>query len=265
MAYETPYIDQWLKTATKGNVVSKAAWFQDRLQFRCTKCDMSLTTSTDAVKADGTVDYGLQEFVKIHSHVGGHNDPKHGEPGHSFQQAGSIPMTADFKKIDLKPEKEQAIKAKLDAYNTMMEKALDDKALALKIKQLQEGDKGKSVNTGLGKIINVDDPKKEFDKLPAFKPLPMKGGEVMHPFEIGDIYNDPQPYDDNGGPWNPATDVDAELAKTKAIENILKIKEMQNALQKAQQIEQHRGTTIQTQPAKVKDKVLTQPTGRKFR
>jgi hypothetical protein len=223
MAYETPYIDQWLKTTTKGNVVSKTAWLQGRLQFRCTKCDMSLTTSTDAVRADGTVDYGLQKFVKIHSHVG-HNDPKHGEPGHSFQQAGSIPMTADFKKIDLKPEKEQVIKAKLDAYNTVMEKALDDKALALKIKQLQ-----------VGKIINVDDPKNGFDKLPAFKPFPMKGVMYPYPFEMGDIYNDPQPYDDNGGPW------------------------------KAQQLEQHRGTTIQTQPAKVKDKVLTQPTGRKFR
>jgi hypothetical protein len=72
MAFETSYINQWLLTATKGKVTAETSWFQDRLKFSCHDCGLTLTTSTDAVKADGTVDYGLQEFVKLHAHVGGH-------------------------------------------------------------------------------------------------------------------------------------------------------------------------------------------------
>jgi hypothetical protein len=117
----------------------------------------------------------------------------------------------------------------------MMEKALDNQALAAKIAELQSSDKEQA--------------KLNYDKLPAFKPLPMKGGEMTHGF------------DGNGGPWNPKTDVDAELAKTKAVENILKIK----MLQQAKLLEHHQGKTVQTVTPAKKDKVLEQPVGRKFR
>jgi hypothetical protein len=274
------YVTQWLETATKGRVYCVKAMFQNRLQFVCSTCDQSLTTTTDAVKSDGTVDYGLQEFVKIHAHEGGHKDatiintptgqlkhvvdPNTGEmklvPIDYELHKGGIPMTAIFKKIDLKPEKEQQIKAKIDAYNQMMEKALDDKALAAKIAKLQSSDKEKA--------------KENYDKLPAFNPLPMKGGGMIHPFNAGDILNDtsmdsiePLEMDGNGGPWNPKTDVDAELAKTKAVENILKIKLLQQAIkdQQAKPLGQHQGTTTQTVTPAKKDKVLEQPVGRKFR
>jgi hypothetical protein len=275
-----PYITQWLQTATGKNVICQKAMLQDRLMFTCARCGQSLTTTTSAVKTDGTVDYGLQEFVKIHAHKGGHKDatiintptgqlkqvvdPNTGEmklvPIDYELHKGGIPMTADFKKIDLKPEKEQQIKAKIDAYNQMMEKALDDKALAAKIAELQSSDKEKA--------------KENYDKLPAFKPLPMKGGGMIHPFNAGDILNDnsmdsiePLEMDGNGGPWNPKTDVDAELAKTKAVENILKIKVLQQAIkdQQAKLLGQHQGTTTQTVTPAKKDKVLEQPVGRKFR
>jgi transcription elongation factor Elf1 len=150
-----PYITQWIQTATGGNVICRKAVLQDRLMFTCAICGQSLTTTTSAVKTDGTVDYegdiqgvgtyGLQEFVKIHAHKGGHKDatiintptgqlkqvvdPNTGEmklvPIDYELHKGGIPMTADFKKIDLKPEKEQQIKAKIDAYNQMKDKVLE--------------------------------------------------------------------------------------------------------------------------------------------
>ena len=244
MAYETPYTDQWLKVATNGNVVCKAAWYQNRVQFSCLRCDQSLTTTTDAVKSDDTVDYSLQEFVKIHAHTGGHVsgttiktatcnlkqvvNPNTGEmelvPVDYKLHAGGIPMTVDFKKIDLMPEKGLAIKKNLKAYNETMDKALDE-TLAAKIAELRAEDKDKALLTvSPGKIINVN--KLEYESYV------------------------------NGG----ATD--AELVKAKAIENVLKITELQKT-QKAEQIEQHQRITVR-QP-KPKDKVLTQPTGRKFR
>ena len=273
MSYDPgPYITQWLQTATGKNVICQKAMLQDRLMFTCARCGQSLTTTTSAVKTDGTVDYGLQEFVKIHAHKGGHKDatiintptgqlkqvvdPNTGEmklvPIDYELHKGGIPVTADFKKIDLKPEKEQQIKAKIDAYNQMMEKALDDKALAAKIAELQYSDKEKA--------------KENYDKLPAFKPLPMKGGGMIHPFKVGWLGRAGVPAD-NGGPWNPETDVDAELAKTKAVENILKIRVLQQAIkdQQAKLLGQHQGTTTPTVTPAKKDKVLEQPVGRKFR
>jgi hypothetical protein len=227
------YITQWLKTATKGNVVSHKAFLANRLQFICHVCMQSLTTATDAVKSDGTVDYSLQEFVKIHAHTGGHKD--------EIKYVGGLPdplptaVTANFKKIDDKPENEAKIKAKLAEYAA----SLDDAALAKKIAELQAGDKYKSK--------------------PSFKLLPMKSGGMIQPFDVGD------PWDSNGGPWTKAGDADAELAKAKAVENVLKLKILQDQIKAAQQakIVQHVGTT-QTTPTK-KDKVLTQPVGRKFR
>lgn len=221
------YVTQWLQTATKGNVIAHEALFANRLQFFCHVCQQSLTTTTDAVKSDGTVDYSLQEFVKIHAHTGGHKD--------EINAAGDkvYPLTADFKKIDDKPENEAKIKAKLAEYAA----SLNDAALAKKIAELQASDKGKSK--------------------PSFKPLPMESGGMIHSFDMSD------PWDSNGGPWTKAGDADAELAKTKAIENALKLKILAAQIKAAQQAEitQHVGAA----KTPTKDKVLTQPVGRKFR
>jgi hypothetical protein len=131
------YVTQWLKTATKDRVYCVKAMFQNRLQFVCGTCEQSLTTTTDAVKSDGTVDYSLQEFVKIHAHKGGHNDPVDLEKSEGYGKV--IPLTADFKtvKIDDKPEIAAKIKANMDAFNEQMAKTLDDKVLAAKIAKLQ--------------------------------------------------------------------------------------------------------------------------------
>ena len=97
------YITQWLDTATNGRVSCVKSSLVNRLHFVCRTCYYSLTTNTDAVKNDGTVDYGLQEFVKIHAHTGGHNDPAQLEKSEGYGKA--IPMTADFKTIPAKKDK----------------------------------------------------------------------------------------------------------------------------------------------------------------
>jgi hypothetical protein len=131
------YITKWLEVATGKNVTCQKARLQDRLMFGCMRCGQSLTTKTDAVKTDGTVDYSLQEFVKIHAHKGGHNDPVDLEKSEGYGKV--IPLTADFKtvKIDDKPEIAAKIKANMDAFNEQMAKTLDDKVLAAKIAKLQ--------------------------------------------------------------------------------------------------------------------------------
>src|SRR5713226_1273145 len=66
-----PYFDQLLKTATKGNVVAVYAIHQSRMRLECSVCESQLTVS----EPEGTeLDYGVQEFIKIHAHVGGHKD-----------------------------------------------------------------------------------------------------------------------------------------------------------------------------------------------
>jgi hypothetical protein len=87
------YVEQWLKIATKGNVVSHRALYQDRIQFKCLTCEQTLTVTTDAIQMDGTVAYCLQQFINIHAHVGGH------EPKPWDGSGDSIPMTVDFKKL----------------------------------------------------------------------------------------------------------------------------------------------------------------------
>lgn len=223
------YVAQWLKTATQGKVLCHKAMFADRYQFVCQVCQQSLTTPTTAVKVDGTVDYSLQEFVKIHAHTGGHNNPIELEKYDGYGKV--IPLTADFKKIDDKPENEEKIKAKMAEYVASLN--LDDDALAEKIAALQTWE----AKSPIGKI------------------LPVKSLGAIHSFNA----------DNNAGPWNEQADVDAQIAKTKAIENVLKLKLWKAQLAQKKQIEDQIQRIQGPVGTTVKDKVLTQPVGRKFR
>ena len=69
------YMTAWLKAATKGNVIhfaDSAYCFDDRLKLYCRVCKQQL----DAPRPENsfTIDYGIQQFVKLHAHVGGHED-----------------------------------------------------------------------------------------------------------------------------------------------------------------------------------------------
>lgn len=84
------YIEQWLKTATKGNVTVEYSLNVARMRLHCNKCDITLTVREPE---DECYDYSTQEFVKIHAHTGGHNNP----PIKVALQP--VPLTADFKPV----------------------------------------------------------------------------------------------------------------------------------------------------------------------
>lgn len=68
------YLDQWLKTATGVNVEYSESLLFNRVKFKCIICKSSLTIDAEAFvnKWGSVIPYDLQEYVKIHSHVGNH-------------------------------------------------------------------------------------------------------------------------------------------------------------------------------------------------
>lgn len=66
------YMEQWLKTATKGNVRFTMAFLTNRMHLHCDVCNVGLTCEKP-VDAN-TIDYAVQEYVKLHAHTGGHGD-----------------------------------------------------------------------------------------------------------------------------------------------------------------------------------------------
>ena len=97
------YLEQWVETATKGKVEIEWAWFAKRMMLACTVCKQTLTAP---IPEDvNTLDYSVQEFVKIHSHSGAHHS---GCSCVSCTSTTAFPketwtaVTADFKKIEAK-------------------------------------------------------------------------------------------------------------------------------------------------------------------
>jgi hypothetical protein len=65
------YLEQWVETATKGKVEIEWASFVKRMMLACTVCKQTLIAP---IPEDvNTLDYSVQEFVKIHSHSGAHH------------------------------------------------------------------------------------------------------------------------------------------------------------------------------------------------
>ncbi len=98
------YLEQYIKTATKGNVEVTYALHVSRLRLNCKVCQEQLT-APDLVETE--VSYSIQEFVKIHAHTGGHKDAP---VGHVVGQGGECwcgekhadyvkPVTFDFKPV----------------------------------------------------------------------------------------------------------------------------------------------------------------------
>ena len=87
------YLEQLLKTATGGNVTVAYALHVARMQLSCRICGMTLTAPEPEGSSD--LDYGVQEFIKLHAHAGGHGD----KPSQYLVWKGgkSVPLTCDFK------------------------------------------------------------------------------------------------------------------------------------------------------------------------
>ncbi len=62
------YMEQWLKTATKGNVRFTMAFLTNRMHLHCDVCNVGLTCEKP-IDAN-TIDYAVQEYVKLHAHTG---------------------------------------------------------------------------------------------------------------------------------------------------------------------------------------------------
>lgn len=109
------YLNQWVKTATDDKVSIDYAWFQPRMTLVCGECDQQLTAPLP--KDSTTIDFSVQEFVKIHAHKGDPVDTKciHNKTvtftvgddlwykctkcNHQWKSLLGTPVTADFKKV----------------------------------------------------------------------------------------------------------------------------------------------------------------------
>jgi len=249
------YLEQWLETATKGNVEVTYALHVARMRLVCKVCEEQLT----APEPLGTeVSYSVQEFVKIHAHVGGHVSAP---VGHVVGEGGQCwcgethakvkAVTADFKPvtggfgfvplppsatkvlkdigmgdIDLKSSAAAVITSQMKAYGKELAEKMTDKALAAKIAALQQTDYAGELAKGLAE---------------------MKAKGLMTPEQVGVQQEN-------------IADKKAEL---QALQNILTLKAMEKKRQQLLGAISGEHPTI-TVVAK-KDKPLKIATGRKFR
>ena len=97
------YLDQWLSIAGNGNLEYQCAAVADRVMFICTLCEGQYTVPSGGLDAS-TVDYGVQEFVRLHRH-----DGKWGDVVSPVTQTSTVaplpltpivaPLTLDFKPV----------------------------------------------------------------------------------------------------------------------------------------------------------------------
>lgn len=188
----TTYLKQYLQTASDGNVSYECALLERRLKFICSKC--GATQACDAPE-DTTLDYVVQEFVKLHSHRPGHeslfakqqaakqvaiaqetcNHSSTAQTGVNSgvvicmrcQKTWPVASKVPFKPIDPSgkavidkdPLKQQQIQDAVEKYKTSMEQKLIEQEA--KIKQLQQqadiAAQQAKAKSYPGKIISVSD------------------------------------------------------------------------------------------------------------
>jgi hypothetical protein len=69
------YVNEWVKTATNGNIVVKYSWDYDpdfivtigKMRLHCKKCNQDLLCSIPEVPEK--IGYALQKFVGLHRHA----------------------------------------------------------------------------------------------------------------------------------------------------------------------------------------------------
>jgi hypothetical protein len=95
-----PYMMQYVKTATNGNVVVIFAYATDRMQLACNVCDQTLTCARpDSAEK---IDWAMQEFVELHRHV--MDSPEGKIPSSAAGWYAPAPATAGFKPVKMKPK-----------------------------------------------------------------------------------------------------------------------------------------------------------------
>lgn len=133
------YLETFVRTATKGNVVIDYALHVERMRLRCNLCQSQLTVSIPS--ADTDIDYPIQEFVKCHAHQHSKSKPTQD----LIQKEGQlVPLTCDFKKIPLgtpmiddRLKNVAIIETQMAQYDEELEKKKSNGALESKIKALR--------------------------------------------------------------------------------------------------------------------------------
>jgi len=151
------YMEQWLKTATKGNVRFTMAFLTNRMHLHCDVCNVGL--SCEKPVDANTIDYAVQEYVKLHAHKGDKwkcelcgewtHEPSTGPSGHGTT------CTAVVKNGD-----------------SCSHKKIDGTTALLKLKMLNGDIWVRCTKCGAQmKPVTVD-----FKDLPSKQPLPMATG-----------------------------------------------------------------------------------------
>ena len=167
------YLEQLLKTATGGNVTVAYALHVARMQLSCRICGMTLTAPEPEGSSD--LDYGVQKFIKLHAHAGGHGD----KPSQDLVWKGGkygeyVPLTCDFKPvgwdslptkhplpiegagmIDEKFKNVQVIENRMKQYDIELAMKMDDEALAHKIALLQVSVQSQGVPTQVANTVDL--------------------------------------------------------------------------------------------------------------
>ena len=144
MASQMMYFEQWLKTATDGKISCTFAFAADRMMLVCHTCQASYTAQTPE---GTTVDFGVQQFVELHLHKGGYTKPTGDMVWDKDMKL--VPLTADFKGVDCKPEMAKKIFDATLASKQEYAAKLNDASFAEKLVALQQADSGKTKFTEL--------------------------------------------------------------------------------------------------------------------
>ena len=122
------YMQQWLQTASKGNISVDYARFQDRMELRCKACNAIFRCSLPSNPTE--IDWSVQDWVTKHVPGGVHDMKVLHTP------VDPIPMTADFQKlpglhplptVDASEKKAAILKMQMEKYKAEQEQALTKK------------------------------------------------------------------------------------------------------------------------------------------
>ena len=135
------YMQQWLQTASKGNISVDYARFQDRMELRCKACNAIFRCSLPSNPTE--IDWSVQDWVTKHVPGGVHDMKVLHTP------VDPIPMTADFQKlpglhplptVDASEKKAAILKMQMEKYKAEQEQA----DLTKKVEWLQKTEKEKA-------------------------------------------------------------------------------------------------------------------------
>ena len=135
------YMQQWLQTASKGNISVDYARFQDRMELRCKACNAIFRCSLPSNSTE--IDWSVQDWVTKHVPGGVHDMKGLHTP------VDPIPMTADFQKlpglhplptVDASEKKAAILKMQMEKYKAEQEQA----DLTKKVEWLQKTEKEKA-------------------------------------------------------------------------------------------------------------------------